>query len=253
MLRGKNILVAGAGGLLGASTVVEIIKNGGSVVAADINKESVEVKLSSMGVALSSEQVTTCSLDVTCEESVISFFDQAESLAGAVNCTYPRNDSYGAHFFDVTLSGFNENLTLHLGSSFLFCQQCARFFQKNEERFSLVNLASIYGVVAPKFDIYDGTSMTTPVEYAAIKSAIIHLTRYLSAYINDSRFRVNSISPGGILDGQPETFLNKYREQTNGKGMLDVEDIINPIIFLLSDKSEYIAGQNIVIDDGFTL
>jgi len=107
--------------------------------------------------------------------------------------------------------------------------------------------------MAPKFEIYEQTPMTMPVEYAAIKSAVLHLTKYASAYVSDSRFRVNCVSPGGLLDGQPEAFLNAYKNQTNGLGMLAAEDITGTIIFLLSDLSKAITGQNIVVDDGFSL
>ena len=116
-----------------------------------------------------------------------------------------------------------------------------------------MNLASVYGVVAPKFAIYQDTPMTMPVEYAAIKAAILQLTRYVSSYINDSRFRVNAISPGGLLDGQPAAFLQKYQAQTCGKGMLDPIDICGAVVFLLSDDSRFMQGQNLIVDDGFCL
>ena len=92
-----------------------------------------------------------------------------------------------------------------------------------------------------------------PVEYAAIKSALIHLSKYAASYIADSRFRVNLVSPGGISDNQPEPFLQAYRTKTLGKGMLDAADITGAIMFLLSDHARFTNGQNIVVDDGFTL
>jgi NAD(P)-dependent dehydrogenase (short-subunit alcohol dehydrogenase family) len=116
-----------------------------------------------------------------------------------------------------------------------------------------VNLSSIYGVVAPDFDIYKDTTMTMPVEYAAIKSAVIQLTRYVSSYMADSRFRVNVVSPGGLFDQQPDSFLDKYKARTLGHGMLDPADICGAILFLLSDQSKYMQGQNLIVDDGFTL
>ena len=131
-------------------------------------------------------------------------------------------------------------------------QQCAAYFKREQNDFSLVNISSIYGVVAPKFEVYDNTKMTMPVEYAAIKSALLHLSKYVVAYVADSRFRVNSVSPGGLFDNQPEAFLAKYKEHTLGKGMLDPGDILGSIIFLLSDNSKYINAQNLIIDDGFT-
>ncbi|MEX6326912.1 oxidoreductase [Providencia hangzhouensis] len=192
-------------------------------------------------------------LDITNEISVKNLFSQYQQLDGAINTTYPRNKNYGKHFFDVTLESFNENLSLHLGSAFLFTQQCASYFQKTKRSFSLVNISSIYGMVAPKFDIYNNTTMTMPVEYAAIKSAIQHLNKYVVSYINDSRFRINCVSPGGIFDHQPESFLQAYKENTHGAGMLKVDEIIGSILFLLSDQSKYVTGQNIVVDDGFSI
>ena len=141
---------------------------------------------------------------------------------------------------------------MNLGSSFLFMQECARYFKSNNVEFSLVNIGSIYGVVAPKFELYNNTNMTSPVEYSAIKSGLIHLSRYVAKYVGDSRFRVNLVSPGGIRDAQPIEFLTAYGMETLGKGMLDVSDIIGSIIFLLSSSSEFINGQNIIVDDGFS-
>lgn len=172
---------------------------------------------------------------------------------GAVNCSYPRNKDYGKHFFDVSLQSFNENLSLNLGCAFLFMQQCATYFKKQKNEFSIVNIASIYGVVTPSFRIYEGTSMTTAVEYSAIKSALIHLSKYVAAYIADSRFRVNIVSPGGIADNQADSFLQAYQAETLGKGMLDADDITGAITFLLSNYARFINGQNIIVDDGFTL
>lgn len=95
--------------------------------------------------------------------------------------------------------------------------------------------------------------MTMPVEYAAIKSALLHLNKYIVKYVNDSRFRVNAVSPGGIFDFQPAEFLEAYQKNTNGVGMLGVEDVIGSIIFLLSNHSRYVTAQNIIVDDGFHL
>jgi len=253
LLNGKKILIAGAGGLLGAKVVKHALAQGATIIAADINVDLMREKLSVQQVDLSCGELTLLPLDVTNEENVKDFFAKQTSITGAVNCTYPRNKTYGAHFFDVSLESFNENLALHLGSAFLFTQQCAKYFENHKGLFSLVNISSIYGVVAPKFDIYDNTPMTMPVEYAAIKSAILHLNKYTTAYINNSHFRINSVSPGGIFDHQPESFLEAYKSNTHGEGMLAVDEIIGSILFLLSDQSKFVTGQNIIVDDGFSL
>ena len=254
LLDNKTILVAGAGGLLGTRLVRALLKQGANVIAADINVNAMLERLSGLGVDVNDEKLSCSELDITGEEGVKAFFEQQCTLIdGAVNSTYPRNKTYGKHFFDVSLKSFNENLSLHLGSAFSFTKQCAAYFKQNQHPFSLVNISSIYGVVAPKFEIYNNTPMTTPVEYAAIKSAIQHLSKYAVSYVNDSRFRINCVSPGGIFDHQPEAFLKAYKEKTHGAGMLEVEEVVGSVLFLLSGQSQYMTGQNIVIDDGFSL
>lgn len=253
MLKNKKILIMGAGGLLGSHLIQECLTQNASVLAVDANLEHAKSRLAGMGVDFQHSALDYLSLDVTNEDAVKNFFADLTHIDGAVNATYPRNKHYGAHFFDVTMASFNENLALHLGSSFLFTQQCAAWFRKNQTSLSVVNISSIYGVNAPKFEVYDNTPMTMPVEYAAIKSALLHLNKYVISYVKDSRFRINAVSPGGIFDNQPEVFCEAYKKHTNGAGMLPVKEIIGSIIFLLSDNSTYVTGQNIIVDDGFIL
>jgi NAD(P)-dependent dehydrogenase (short-subunit alcohol dehydrogenase family) len=155
-------------------------------------------------------------------------------------------------FEDVEYSDFCENLGLNLGGLFLTSQQFAKHFQKQGHG-NIINIASVYGVIAPKFEIYANTTMTMPVEYAAIKSGVIHLTAYMAKLFKGQQIRVNCISPGGILDQQPRSFLDAYKANSLNKGMLDASDLTGTLVFLLSDNSQYINGQNIVVDDGFVL
>lgn len=253
LLARDTVLIIGAGGLLGTKVTKHALEQGAKVIAVDLSVNHLQARLSKEGIDVTGSNLVCSSLDITVEDDVIKFFESDIEITGAVNCTYPRNKAYGAHFFDVKVSDFNENLSLHLGSAFLFTQQCAQYFKLNEKPFSLVNISSIYGVIAPRFEIYDNTPMTMPVEYAAIKSALLHLSKYAIKYVNNSLFRINSVSPGGIFDNQPESFLNAYKALTNGEGMLDVDDVIGTIIFLLSPTSKFVTGQNIIVDDGFTL
>lgn len=254
IMNGKTIVIAGAAGLLGKELVSALLASGANVVALDRNEHS----LQSLEETWPNETRLSCVVvDIADAESINRAFTFAEEkysvVDGAINTAYPRNSRYGNKFFDVTYADFCENTTLNLGCYFLFMQQCAKYFNEKKRDFSLVNISSIYGVVAPRFQIYTGTEMTMPVEYAAIKSALIHLSKYVIAYVDNSQFRINVVSPGGILDKQPQEFLEAYKKQTLGKGMLDVADVAGPVIYLLSDLSQYINGQNLIVDDGFTL
>jgi len=253
ILKGKKILVVGAAGLLGASLVKELVLQGANVVAADINIERLQNCFKTYELDSSIDSIELKQLDLSDKHAVVSMFDSLDGIDGAVNCSYPRNKNYGKHFFDVNVSDFNENIALNLGSAFLLMQQSAEYFKRNHAPFSLVNVSSVYGVVAPKFNIYNNTPMTMPVEYAAIKSALIHLSKYTVKYIADSRFRINLVSPGGLFDKQPSDFISAYKTETLGKGMLDAKDILGAIVFLLSPMAEYVNAQNIIVDDGFSL
>ncbi len=255
LLEGKNIVVTGGAGLLGKTFCRAITDHGGVVVVADMHYEAAmsvaaELNASREGCAV------PFLLDITSEDSLLellAFLPQRfEHIHGLVNNAYPRNAHYGRALENVLYKDFCENLSLHLGGYFLTAQQFALFFRAQGHG-NIVNMGSIYGVMAPRFSVYRNTSMTMPVEYAAIKAGILHLTRYFAQYFKKNNIRVNSLSPGGIEDSQPESFLEMYASFCGTGGMLTPQDIAGTLIFLLSDASRFITGQNIIVDDGFSL
>jgi len=256
MLKDKVVVITGGAGLIGQEFVKAVVENNGVGIIADINDE-VGLKIKEeLSKKLKTERIDFVKLDITSEESLKLTLEQIDKDYGRidalVNSAYPRNKNYGRNFFDVAYNDFVENLGLHLGGYFLSSQQFAFYF-KNQGYGNIINISSIYGVIPPRFEIYEGTSMTNPVEYAAIKSAIIHLTKYMAKYFKGMNIRVNSISPGGIFDKQPDSFLYAYKKHSLNKGMLDAKDLKGTLVFLLSDMSVYVNGQNIVVDDGWTL
>ena len=123
---------------------------------------------------------------------------------------------------------------------------------KGQKYGSIVNIASIYGLVGPDFSIYEGTSMTMPAAYSAIKGGVINFTRYLASYYGSFDIRVNCVSPGGIFDKQSSSFVNNYESKVPLRRMGLPEDISPTVTFLLGQEASYITGQNIIIDGGWT-
>jgi NAD(P)-dependent dehydrogenase (short-subunit alcohol dehydrogenase family) len=256
MLNGKVVVITGGAGLIGKEFVRAVVENCGIAIIADINEEiGLQVK-ESLLQELNTTNIDFIKLDITSKKSLIYCINYIDTKYGKidalVNNAYPRNKNYGRHFFDVEYEDFIQNLGLNLGGYFTASQQFAKYFKKQGNG-NIINISSIYGVVAPKFEIYDNTLMTMPVEYAAIKSGLIHLTKYMAKYFKGMNIKVNALSPGGIFDHQPETFLDKYKEKCLNKGMLDKSDLKGTLVYLISDMSRYVNGQNIIVDDGFSI
>lgn len=256
MLKDKVVVITGGAGLIGKEFVKTVVENSGVAIIADINEQIGQQVKENLSKELNTTNIDFIKLDITSKESLnecINYLDKKyERIDVLVNNAYPRNKNYGNHFFDIEYSDFVENLGLNLGGYFIASQQFAVYF-RNQGYGNIVNISSIYGVVAPKFEVYENTTMTMPVEYAAIKSGLIHLTKYMAKYFKGMNIKVNSLSPGGIFDYQPESFLEKYKEKCLNKGMLDNSDLKGTLVYLLSDMSKYVNGQNIVVDDGFSL
>lgn len=256
LLMDKVVVITGGAGLLGQVFVACVIAHGGTAVIADINLGAAKQAAEQIKQKSKVDRVHTVALDITSKTSLIEAIDVLDKQFGKidalVNNAYPRNKHYGRHFFDVEYDDFCENLSINLGGYFLASQQFAKYFSKQGSG-QIINIASIYGVVAPRFDVYENTLMTTPVEYAAIKSGLLQLTKYMTKYFKGMNIRVNAISPGGIFDHQPDSFLKAYKQSCANKGMLDKGDLGGTLVYLLSDLSQYVNGQNIIVDDGFTL
>jgi NAD(P)-dependent dehydrogenase (short-subunit alcohol dehydrogenase family) len=255
LLRNKVIVITGGAGLLGRQFCSAVAEQGGIAVVADVDGAGA----TDVAEQLASQyqgRAEAASLDITSNESVTTLIAKLQKQYGhvdaVVNSAYPRNCNYGRKLEDVTYEDFCDNVGLHLGGYFLVAQQFGLCFRKQGAG-NIVNIASIYGTIAPRFDMYRETSMTMPVEYAAIKAAVVHLTRYFAQYFKSNGIRVNCISPGGIIDNQDEKFLREYNSRCGDKGMLDPQDISGSLLFLLSDASKYITGQNLIVDDGFSL
>ncbi len=236
-----SILIVGSSGLIGSNLVDELQKDGLDIIKADIASQH-EPSKKQFNIDLSDE------LDVAAKLGEIN---SKWKITGIVNCAYPKGPNYGRGLQDVSNEDFCTTLSLHVGSYFNLMSQTTKILQSEE--LSFINFSSIYGSIAPRFEIYHGIEITMPIEYAAVKSAIIQITKYFAKYYQKSKMRFNCISPGGVYDGHNVKFKTSYEAYTGEYGMLDPVEIAPTVKFILSDGAKHINGQNVMLDDGFHL
>jgi NAD(P)-dependent dehydrogenase (short-subunit alcohol dehydrogenase family) len=234
-LKDKVIIVTGGNGLLGKDIIKTLSAQGAFCINVDINHET--------NTALS---LLNC--DITSIDLIIGKY---KKIDGLVNNAYPRTSDWGNKFEDINFLSWQSNVDSQLNSYFYFTQQVAKHMVAAESG-SIVNMSSVYGIVGPDFTVYEGTQMTMPAAYAAIKGGIVNLTRYLAAYLGPKNIRVNTVSPGGIFDNQNPTFVANYNKKVPMRRMGLPDDISPAVLFLLSDEAKYITGQNLAVDGGWT-
>ena len=250
-LTGHVVLVTGGGGLIGAEVCRAIDRHGGTAVVAEYDEQR------GADVAAQLERGEFVQLDITDPASIDEVCDYVFAeyghLDGLVNLAYPRTDDYGQAFESVDKDDLVENISLHLGGYYAMTRTAVLRMLEQDCQGSVVNFSSIYGIQAPDFAIYDGTDMTSPVEYSVLKAGVLNFTRYLASYLGTDGIRVNSVSPGGVFNDQPEQFVEKYERNVPLGRMAEPEDISGAVVYLLSDAASYVTGHNLVVDGGWTI
>jgi len=242
MLKDKIIIVTGGSGLIGKELISNIKSKGGKVINADITIET-NLHAGNLQIDITDTHSVTRGID-----QIIAEFGRVDGL---INNAYPRTKDWGNKFEDIPYESWQKNVDWQLNSYFYFTQVVSKFMMEKRMG-SIINMASIYGSVGPDFTVYDGTSMTMPAAYSAIKGALVNFTRYLASYLGPYNIRVNTVSPGGIFDNQNATFVANYEKKVPMRRMGLPEDISPMVSFLLSEDARYITGQNIIIDGGWT-
>lgn len=241
-LKDKIIIVTGGNGLLGREIIKKLSLEGAVCLNVDINHET-------------AADLSTIRCDITDQESINNCVDLITAkfgrIDGLVNNAYPRTKDWGAKFENIEYGSWKLNIDWQLNSYFYFAQQVSKQM-KLQKSGSIVNMSSVYGIVGPDFTVYDGTEMTMPAAYSAIKGGIVNFSRYLASYLGPDGVRVNTVSPGGIFDNQNTVFVDNYNKKVPMRRMGLPEDISPSVAFLLSDEAGYITGQNLAVDGGWT-
>ena len=255
-LNSEVVLITGAAGRIGASAAIEVAKNGGKLILVDLSEENLSLLKSKLIKFTNKENIKIVITDICSEKNIDELITDSSTnfanITSAIHCAYPRSKQWGNNFEEINFKLLSEDLKNQLGTSIIFSQKIIKHFLRNNGG-NLIHISSIQGFSAPKFEHYENINMTSPIEYSAIKSGIISITKWLAKYYKDTNIRVNCISPGGIYDNQPKEFVIKYRKSCTNIGLLEPYDISSLIIFLLSKNAKAINGQNLIVDDGWSL
>ena len=187
------------------------------------------------------------------KKSIIKVLKRFGNIYAVVNCVYPkvlqRKD-----LPNINANKFLREINNHFGIYLNVIQCFAKFFDKNKTS-KIINFSSIYGSMIPKFEIYRSASINTmPLQYSIIKNAINTMMVYSAKFFLKKKIKINNISPGGVLGlREDKKFITNYGKFTSSGTMLNKKDVTKTVMFLLSSGSDKITGQNIVIDDGFSL
>lgn len=245
--KNKVAMITGGAGLIGREIAKGLLDFDAIVYIADKNEGAAK--------AIRGDGAKFIDLDIADEGSLKSAVEKIVRSEGRidvlVNSAYPRTSDWGLTLEHIPFHSWTENLNAHLGGYFLACRTVAEHM-KSERGGSIINLASIYGSVGPDFSLYEGTPMTMPAAYSSIKGGIIAFSKYLATYYAKNNIRVNSLSPGGIFDNQPGSFVERYSLKTPLGRMAKPAEIVGGAVYLASDASSYVTGQDLIIDGGWT-
>lgn len=246
------VAISGGAGRIGSSLVINLIKKNYKVLVGDISSRNINF----LKKKINQPEVIFFCGDLSKRNIIDNFIKQGvrnfKKIHAAINCSYPKFSKNSKKFEYLTQDNLNKNITNHLGGAIIFAQRFLKYFLKKKKG-NLINFSSIQGVCSPKFNHYKNLKMNSSIEYSAIKSGIISITKYLAKYYKGNNLRINCISPGGIKDNQPKLFIKRYKSSCLSKGLLDGPDLFGLVNFLLTEESKYINGQNIIIDDGWSL
>jgi NAD(P)-dependent dehydrogenase (short-subunit alcohol dehydrogenase family) len=265
-LAGKVAVVTGGAGLLGKEFCRTLAEAGASVMVVDLNAAG-SGKVAD-GLTAGGYPARAVPTDITRPDSVealvVSTLKEFGRLDILVNCAAldPKFDAEALakgitpdRFEDYPLDQWNAALTVNLTGAFLVTQACVKPMLAQGKRGSIINICSIYGLNGPDQRIYikDGKRLAfKPVYYTVTKAGVLGFTKYLAAYYAETEIRVNALTPGGVFNDHDETFVKNYSAKTILGRMARKDEMNGALLFLASDASSYMTGNNMVVDGGWT-
>jgi len=265
-LTGRVAIVTGGVGLLGAEFCRTLAEAGASIAVVDLNSASASATADTLTKSGYNAQAFTA--DITNPESVNAMVDHVLSAFGRIDILVnsaaldPKFDpdamkkgiTPGA-FEDYPLDQWNAALNVNLTGMFLVTQACVKPMIAQGKKGSIINICSTYGLNGPDQRIYikDGERVAyKPVYYTVTKAGVLGFTKYLAAYYAGTEIRVNALTPGGVFNNHEDYFVKNYSAKTIIGRMAKKDEMNGALLYLASDASSYMTGNNVVVDGGWT-
>jgi len=251
-LTGKVVIQFGGTGLLGRALVKSLASAGAILVVASRNRAVLQALADTESAA--GRKVFIEETDIGSEASLASLRDRVLAQHGRVDGIVFNAVSRPMRTMNDDLKIWRESMETNATGFFATCRVFGDAMAKQGGG-SIVNIASIYGMVGSNLSLYEGTTMTTAPDYFFHKGGMINLTRYLASHYGARKVRVNVVSPGGIFNPdapQAAEFIDRYNKITMLGRMCDAAEVGGAVIFLLSDSASYITGANLPVDGGHT-
>lgn len=263
-LKGKTAIVTGGVGILGKAFCCALAEQGANVAVVDL------VANETMDFAQTlAEQYGVKALGIGCDvadvASVHKMVEQVFNEWGHIDILHNNAASKSSclekffqPFEEYDINTWNEVMSVNINGMFLVAQAVGPKMIAQKTGGSIIQTASIYGIMAPDNRIYEnahymGCQINTPAVYAVSKAAVLGLTRYLAAYWANEKIRVNSITPGGVESGQNASFIENYSKRVPMNRMAKRDEMVGALLYLASEASSYVTGQNLVVDGGLTI
>jgi len=262
-LEGRSAIVTGAAGILGKPFCAILAAHGARVAMLDVDEATAGAAADELRRAQPKAQLLPLACDVARPESVRKAVDAVAAKFGGIDILHNNaatktadRGRFLAPFESYGLDTWRDVMAVNIDGMFLMAQAVGKRMIEAKRGGSIVQTASIYGVVAADPRIYEGSqyeghAINTPAAYAASKAAVIGLTRHLAAAWAAHGIRVNSISPGGVESGQNEAFTRQYSQRVPLGRMARATEMQGALLYLASDASSFMTGSDLRVDGGY--